>query len=219
MKRGVITAARLHQQRLEAQRGGFRWRSAMVTLTYRDDEEWSPRHISAFLKLARQWCQRKGVELRTVWVMELTKRGRPHYHVMFWVPGRFTIPKADKQGWWRYGMTRTEYARNPVGYLAKYASKGVAAAADPCAPAFPKGARIHGCGGLDREDRQQRTWWLSPAWVREIWGPEDIARPARGGGYASKATGEWAPSPWLVTFHNGQVIIRPRCPAPSIPTS
>ena len=35
------------------------------------------------------------------------------------------MPKADKQGWWRHGMTNTVPARSPVGYLCKYTSKGI----------------------------------------------------------------------------------------------
>ena len=60
--------------------------------------------------------------LHYVWVLELTKRGRPHYHVLFWLPKGVSMPKADKQGWWKHGMTRSG-GHSPVGYLCKYTSK------------------------------------------------------------------------------------------------
>ena len=55
----------------------------MVTLTYRDDVDWSPRQVSNYLKCVREWARRKGIFIHYVWVLELTKRGRPHYHVLF----------------------------------------------------------------------------------------------------------------------------------------
>ena len=80
----------------------------MVTLTYRDDVDWSPRQVSNYLKCVREWARRKAIFLHYVWVLELTKRGRPHYHVLFWLPKGVSMPKADKQGWWKHGMTRSE---------------------------------------------------------------------------------------------------------------
>ena len=97
----------------------------MVTLTYREDVEWSPRQVSGYLKCVREWARRKAIFLHYVWVLELTKRGRPHYHVLFWLPKGVSMPKADKQGWWKHGMTRSEWAHSPVGYLCKYTSKGI----------------------------------------------------------------------------------------------
>ena len=80
----------------------------MVTLTYREDVEWSPRQVSGYLKCVREWARRKDIFIHYVWVLELTKRGRPHYHVLFWLPKGVSMPKADKQGWWKHGMTRSE---------------------------------------------------------------------------------------------------------------
>ena len=97
----------------------------MVTLTYREDVEWSPRQVSGYLKCVREWARRKDIFIHYVWVLELTKRGRPHYHVLFWLPKGVSMPKADKQGWWKHGMTRSEWAHSPVGYLCKYTSKGI----------------------------------------------------------------------------------------------
>ena len=32
------------------------------------------------------------------WLDELTKRGRPHYHFLFWFPAGFVLPHADERG-------------------------------------------------------------------------------------------------------------------------
>lgn len=34
---------------------------------------------------------------------------------------------------------------------------------------LPTGVRIYGVGGLDALQRDEKAWWMSPAWVREIW--------------------------------------------------
>jgi len=109
-------------------------RPVMVTLTYAPGSEWEPWHVSRYLQAVHSWAVRQGVTLPRVWVAELqlgrfiASGCRPaeavHFHVLFWLPARLSMPKADKRGWWPHGMTRTERARNPVGYMAKYASKG-----------------------------------------------------------------------------------------------
>ncbi|WP_121443249.1 rolling circle replication-associated protein [Alkalispirillum mobile] len=199
MKQAVITSARLHCETLPS---GFR--AAMVTLTYAHDDQWSPRHISELIKRARQWLKRRRLRLRYTWVLELTRRGRPHYHIMLWLPRRVRLPKPDKAGWWPHGLTRIEWARNAVGYLAKYASKDIEGA-------LPKGARIHGNGGLNDAARAERAWWLCPAYVRERCEPADLPRRCPGGGWWLKGTGEWFPSAWrLLGFEGGTVVIVPR---------
>lgn len=201
LKHGVITAARLHDESYRT--GGFRSKSAMVTLTYRPGVVWSPLHVSELVRHMRQWCARRGIAFRYVWVLELTKAGNPHYHLLIWLPKGVTLPKPDKQGWWRHGMTRIEWARNAVGYMAKYASKGTEG------QGIPKGARLHATGGLVPDARIERAWWLSPSWVRKRW-PEPcyMVKPAEGGGWMSKLTGEIEESPWQVYFRWGGVFIR-----------
>ncbi|CAI8803215.1 protein of unknown function [Methylococcus capsulatus] len=201
MKRGVMTAARLHQE--EAEQGGFRISAWFVTLTYRDEVEWEPGHVSECLKRVRQWCERRGVRFRYVWVSEVQEERRAwygghclHYHLMVFLPKRLALPKFDKQGWWKHGMTQTARLKaRGVAYIAKYASKGGKAE-------FPKRVRIHGCGGLLHAARNERTWWLCPAYVREHY-PSPGLKPRRcpGGGWVSKLTGEWIPSQFrIVSF-------------------
>jgi hypothetical protein len=183
-----------------------RFKVSMLTLTYRPGVYWEPLHLTRLLKSIREYLKRRGgITFRYVWVMELTRRGVPHYHILIWLPLGVTLPKPDKCGWWPHGMTRIEWARNAVGYVAKYASKANST------QFFPRGARIHGCGGLEEPARNIRSWWLSPTWVREAWpNPQHKPRPAVGGGWVSRVLGDWLPSPWVVIFHEGSIFIQRR---------
>lgn len=195
MRRAVINAADEIQK--EVSQGGNRPRTAMLTLTYRWTFGWRPRHINEMLAHCRKWLARRGWPLRYVWVAELQARGAVHYHIVIWLPRGLTLPKPDKQGWWPHGSTRIEWARKPVGYLTKYATKGFDTE-------FPKGLRLHGRGGLDQEQRDRVSWWLLPRYVREYF-TEVGARVARAGrfggiygGWMERTTGEWIPS-WGAT--------------------
>lgn len=200
MKYGVLTAARLHEEDLQAMKA--RYRRAMVTLTYADVDAWKPDHVSYFMKLVRQWCKRRQINVRYVWVAELQKRGAVHYHVVFWLPRGISLPKPDKQGWWPHGHTRIEWVRKPVAYLAKYVSKGI-----DDGNTFPKGCRIHAYGGLSESGRNERCWWLMPKWVREVASISDSPRRALGGGILLKSSGEIVQSPWLVKMTNMGIFI------------
>lgn len=192
----VLTAARLHC----AQKS--KWKVAMVTLTYAPIHDWAPGQISGLIRHIRQYLARKGIEMRFAWVQEFTKKGRPHYHLLLWLPLGMTLPKPDKRGWWPFGMTKIEWARNAVGYIAKYASK-----ADSLhLPA--KGARMHGNGGLTGEALLEQRWWKLPKWAREIVQPEDKTKRRKGGGLLVPASGQILISPWEVIFKGGQVYIR-----------
>lgn len=196
MRRSIITGARLHVE--EAQKGGFRGRWAMLTCTYREGVNAEPRHVSELLHCIRMYLRRAGRAgaracLRYVWALELTKRLRPHYHLLIWLPRGITLPKPDKRQWWRHGSTRIEWARHAVGYLAKYASKFTA----ECVSYLPRGLRTHGCGGLSQESKREMRWWKSPREAREVLGPlADIRKVL--GGYADKLTGLLWLSPWRV---------------------
>lgn len=202
MKRSTLTTTRLSLA--DALRGGKRVKSAMLTLTYRDDVEWSPGHVSGLLRHLRQWAERRGEVIPYVWVAELTQRGRMHYHVLLSLPRGLTLPKPDKQGWWPHGHTRIEWARKPAGYLAKYASKGT------IEDRYPKGARIYGSGGLGELVRLARSWLMLPRSIRELCQPEHRVVRAKGGGWLSRATGELFRSAWLCcAAAHGRVVVRP----------
>jgi hypothetical protein len=190
MKRSVMTTGRYLQEQWSTE--GKRVRAAMLTLTYAKDDDWEPGDIRALLNRVNVWAKRHGGKLSYVWVGELTKRGRMHYHVLLWLPKGLTLPKPDKQGWWQKGLTRIEWARSALGYLCKYASKGSATLG------FPKGARISGWGGLVPALRQVRRWWMLPKWLRCYAPHTDDFRRAVGGGWVAFSSGEWLPSPYLL---------------------
>jgi hypothetical protein len=203
LRSSVITAARLHEGQTRK-----KWKCAMLTLTYRDARGWRPEQISDLVRHIRQWLKRKGIAIRYVWVQEFCKKdARPHYHMLVWLPFGLSLPKPDKRGWWLEGWTKIEWARNAVGYIAKYASKGDSLSQ----PA--KGARMHGSGGLTDEALLEQRWWKLPTWLRSDVEPSDRVRraaPHSGGGFVSPGTGEVYRSPWIVFFKGGQVYIQRR---------
>lgn len=197
-KRRVITAARVHAQEHIAPH-----QVELVTFTYRPECEWSPRHLTECLHSYRKQAHRDGVDrFAYVWSAELQlqrmrSRGESarhclHYHAIVWTPDGYRFPKPDQRGWWPHGMTNREVARNPVGYLAKYASK---VGGQDYQYRLPAQCRISGCGGLSEVGRRELRWWLLPRYVREQF-PEVGAhvRRARGGGWVDWDSGEWVPS-------------------------
>lgn len=187
LKRGVITSARLHAQ------APGRYRVAMITPTYRPGVDWEPGHITALTKNIRFYLEERGQKFRYLWVMELTKKGTPHYHMLVWLPKGWSLPMPDKRGWWKHGSTRIEWVKKAVGYCAKYASKG----AQP--EDIPIGARLYGVGGLSAEARAIKSWWSRPGWIREQCSVQDrVAKPKRGGGFIARATGEFFAARWQV---------------------
>jgi len=201
LKKNVIMSARMHSKSMQHRQH----HALMVTLTYKPGVEWSAEQIADYIRRVRQWYKRKGHQIRYLWVLELTKKGRPHYHCLFWHPaGRgLSMPRADSRGWWPHGMTRTEKARNAVGYMAKYASKGDDSI-------MPKGARLYGVGGLEARARLERAWLNLPVGVRRWGTPADRWRRAAGGGWVCRASGEWRASLWSVLLHGGRVFAVPR---------
>jgi hypothetical protein len=186
LKQGLLTAARLFSE-------SFTWRCTFITLTYREDVAWEANQIRYFSKRLREWCLARRVAVRALWCLETTKRGRPHYHVLVFLPRALSLPKPDKAGWWRLGSTKIETARNPVGYMVGYLAKG----GQTCFTA-PKGARIYGASGLDADQRQEKSWWMKPRWVRDVFAPADRPQKVRGG-YLSRLTGEFLKSPWVLS--------------------
>jgi hypothetical protein len=170
MVKGVLHTARVMSESLRDQ--GIAYRAAFITLTYAPDVNWQALHIRDLLSHYRKWCLRRRIEFRYVWVMELTKAGRPHYHIVAFLPKGYTPPLPDKQGWWPHGKTQAKWARSPVGYIAKYASKGNEGRGE-----LPKGARLWGSGGVTKELRPAIRWALAPSWVRFVSG--DPSEPIR----------------------------------------
>lgn len=179
LKRTIWAAAHWHTLTV---RPGQREAVWFVTLTYVGLHDWQPRHISDCIQAVRKWCDRQGVPFKYVWVGELQKRGAIHYHLAIWLPKRLQLPKFDKRGWWPHGMTQTVIGRAPVGYLMKYLSK-----TGPL-QAFPRGARIHGCGGLPKEGRGVCAWLNWPQWCKQRFGVGELRTVA--GRRVVRETGE-----------------------------
>lgn len=201
MKRGVVTASRLHSEVVPKS-----YKPAMVTLTYRPGREWRGSDVRDYLRRVRQFCKEKGFVFRYVWVAELQKRGAVHYHVLVWLPGGVKLPKADLSGWWAWGLSRMEWAKAPIRYLIKYSSKLAGKGA-----ALPRGLRLHGAGGLDGPGRGVRRWWCAPAFVRKVWTEETAVRRASGegvsfSGWVSERTGELIRSPWVFAGVSGGMV-------------
>jgi len=178
----------------------------MVTLTYASDWTFEVGQLSKALEAMKAYASRRGVTLRGVWVLEATKRGRPHYHVLLWVPRGFRLPPPDKRGWWPWGMTRIEKSHAPVGYLSKYASKGSDAT-------FPPGARLFGVFGLQPHFRKVITWARRPRWLRRISDPGQPIVRVPFVGWVDASSGEVWQTPYRVKFEpwvnpfNGQSCV------------
>lgn len=185
LRRAVGFAARGH---MVSERGRRSDQVLMVTLTYSgSNDEWHARHISEFLKRVRHWLLRRRLPFRYVWVAELQQRGVIHYHAAIWVPRGLKLPMPDRQGWWPYGMTRIEVARNAIPYLLKYLSKETSKTFGR----FPKGARLYGVGGLDHSMRRARRWLGLPAFVQANSDMHDDWRRAKGGGWTAPDGTHW----------------------------
>lgn len=207
---------------LAVQPGGLRaYRAWMVTLTYRGtNDDWGPDHMKTAMNRLRDWCNRQGFAARYVWVAELQKRGVIHYHALVYLPAGVRCPAFDARGWWPHGMTNRKLVRkSAVAYLMKYLSKGT----DVSAGTFPKGARIYGCGGLNKSSRVTRRWLRLPSFVQANSSVWDDWRRAVGGGWLSPS-GEWFPSEFSCAIAGGvRSLVRrfthPRTLEPSGPFS
>ena len=193
VRRGLLSASAVIEA--ELQQSGVHYRAALVTTTYRPDVAWAPRHLSRALKCLKAWARRRRIWIKYVWRLEFTRRGIPHYHVVVWLPRGHTMPLWDRQGWWSHGMSNATWARRPIGYLAKYASK----AADwPPGTDGTRGARWFGVGGLSVSGRLRALWRSSPQWVQERW-PEGDPLKRLSGSWWRLGTFVELRSPWSAT--------------------
>lgn len=189
----------------EAQALGRRgYVAKFITLTYRNGDDWRPGHIGDFTRALRRWFARHGEVFRMGWVSELQQRGAVHYHAVIFVPRSMFLPCPDRCGWWPHGMSNVQTARNPVGYLTKYASK----ATEADALSFPKGARMHGVCGLSKERRRWQRTYLAARWVRRVFvdalgSLRDVDLVKVGGGWVDRASGLFVRSPWRFELDQG----------------
>lgn len=183
------------QMQEELQQGGHLYRTGFVTVTYRPGEIWEPGDIRQLVKHYRQWGKRRRVKIGIVWVAEThggygENHGQVHYHLVLFLPRGLTPPLPDKQGWWRKGMSNCKWARSPVGYLAKYASKGMSD------PVMPSGARLWGISGLTATVRLRLAYALAPTWLRAFCQPDEVVKKIAHGWWRNCTTGWEYRSPW-----------------------
>ena len=203
LRRNVWFSAQAHEVGLCHLKGQ---RAFFITLTYRDGDDWRPKHISEAIERVRKWAKRAGAKLRYTWVAEMQTRGAIHYHAIVWLPKHLSMPKWDKRGWWPHGFTNVQRAKAATAYLMKYASK-YSEFHD-----FPRGARINGCGGHDSQTRAIRSWRNLPQWVQQLHGVGEVKRTVSG--YLVPETGEILESPWVVLRGGGRLFLRAVGPLP-----
>lgn len=177
----------------ECSSAGHRLKIIMATLTYAPEVTWCKEHVSDYLRHTKQWAARRGFELRYQWVLELTKNGVPHYHVLFWLPFGEQLPKPDKSGHWPHGLSRIETARRPVGYLVKYASK-----ANFTIYSLPKHARLFGVGGSSAEGKIVTHRAGLPMWLTEHMQAGTRAVRVPRCGWVERETGQIFRSPFVL---------------------
>jgi len=193
MRRVVIASADASRDVFNV--GGGRYDAVFVTLTYRQEEFYTTRDISGYIKATREWLKRQRVRASYQWVIELTRKGKPHYHILWWVPKGIRLPKPDASGMWQKGLSRIEKATRPVGYLVKYATKGDSGE-------FPKGARLFGVGTQEEGVKLARHRHGLPMWLYERTDSDcRCVRVARVG-WVEKATGVIHDTPF--TFEIGK---------------
>lgn len=136
-------------------------RMVMLTLTYRNMNDWKANDIDRFVKKLRKTL---GDNLKTyIWVAELQKRGAIHYHMLIIVKSGTNVPKLDDYGLWPHGITRRETARTPyymVTYLGKEYQKNFSE--------FPRGARCFGVGVFGAELRYQYRLSRMKKWEQDF---------------------------------------------------
>ena len=201
LRKGVGVAAKcLHNL------SGHRAQKVMTTLTYRgDNRSWESDHMTKYINCVRNWYKRlTSKKLRYVWVAELQERGVIHYHCVFWLDRGVTMPKADKRGWWPHGMTKTEKAIKPIGYLMSYLSK----IETKNVAQFPSGARIYGIGGLDKSGADCKRWVLWPSYLQGNAASGDPFKPSKGGGFVNRETGEFFRSEYAPTGSGFKNFVR-----------
>jgi len=165
-------------------------RLVMITLTLRDERrvidehgevtvepavEWYPEMMSEFIE---HFVGVDNIDIRGyAWVCELTKAGRPHFHVLLLVRAGSVIPKPDSENdtqlaaWWPHGSSQIVTARSHW-YIVKYVSKGHFVGSDGEWKKYPKGMRIFAVWVAPSVISPEARWWFRlssrPGWLREL---------------------------------------------------
>jgi hypothetical protein len=102
------------------------WDWIMVTLTYKNANDWSPSQITRYTEHLKRYLKQ---DLHSYcWVAELQERGAVHYHLIACVSKGIKIPFPDKPIGhknfvpWPWGFSKVERAEKPA-YLVTYVGK------------------------------------------------------------------------------------------------
>jgi len=192
---GKLNRALAEQKRI-AKIAGLR--GVSMTLTYEDAADYSPKHISGFLDRLRRALKSFGHAMPYVWVLECASH--LHYHLILWLPRTYKLDATKIYKWWPWGSTWMQACRCIKAwgrYLTKF--DGVAK--------LPKGARFHGCGGLDDAGRTAVLRANFPRWLRELVPAAHRARRYPGGGWVDLTTGEVFRSPYVWTPWGPKLVL------------
>jgi hypothetical protein len=105
-----------------------------ITLTYRDNESHKKGDVRTYLHRLKKRLGDKLIAY--AWVLEMQKRGVPHYHIMLIVKKGTRVSKPDK-GDWSGGHSNIQKAYKGIYYIISYLKKSIDLEIE-----YPKGYRI-----------------------------------------------------------------------------
>jgi hypothetical protein len=175
-------------------------RAVALTLTFRGCLVFNPEYISSFLDRLRRALKRMGHALPYAWVLE--KAGQFHYHLILWLPRVYKLDPVKLSKWWPCGSTWVESCKS-VEAWGKYMVKFDSIAQ------IPKGARLHGHGGLDDAGKLAVARIALPYWLQVQLPVGHRARRCSGGRWVCTVTGEIFCSPYIWTPW-GAVLVGPK---------
>ncbi len=161
-----------------------------MTLTFKNNSDYSSQCLRAFTEKARRWLKRRGHTFTYVWVLE--RANRLHYHLMVWLPRGIKLDHAQLASWWPWGSTWAEACKSVRDwglYIAKFNSE----------KAFCKNTRLYGHGGFDAAAKFSVLRAYLPIWLQKLLPNSERATRARGGGWVNQNTGEIYSSPYRWT--------------------
>lgn len=133
-------------------------RVIMVTLTYKTADQWQANHIRDYIKKTKERLGRGLISY--AWVMELQKRGVPHYHILFVLQPYKRIRMPDKAGDWPYGASNVMVGVKTLYYIVSYLKKDCEVTKD-----YPKGGRVFSVWVSDKELKEQVRQIMIPTWI------------------------------------------------------
>lgn len=182
------------EHRRIAKKQGFY--AVAVTLTYANDADFCPKHVTRFINCLRAKLKRQGHALLYVWVLE--RAGMLHYHLALWLPRGFELTHGQLAKWWPWGSTWNQSCRKVSAWI-RYISK------QQDKKHLPSSARAYGCGGLDEFGKDAVHKALLPRWVKSVLPQNAKARRVPKVGWTDMNTGVVYESPWVWTPYGARL--------------